>query len=87
MNHRKVFGTLAGFVILAGISYHQVRDAGPDPRDTAIMSGTVLSSERASRRDVEAKVKADGSGPACEASTAERGDGSETGADCPEKQP
>jgi hypothetical protein len=51
------------------------------------MSGTVLSSERASRRDVEAKVKADGSGPACEASTAERGDGSETGADCPEKQP
>jgi hypothetical protein len=83
LNHRKVFGTLAGFVILAGISYHQVRDAGPDPRDTAIMSGTVLSSERVSRRVAAVKVKAAEADPACEASTAGRLDG----ADCPGMQP
>ena len=87
MNHRKVFGTLAGFIILAGISYHQVRDAGPDPRDTAIMSGTVLSSERLSRRSEEAKVKGAAADPACEVPTAGRPDDSPAGADCPGMQP
>lgn len=42
-------GTLAGLVCLAGISYHQVRDGGPDPRDTAIMSGTILSEQSDAR--------------------------------------
>lgn len=42
MNPRKAIGSLVGFVILAGVSYHQVRDDGPDPRDTAIMSGAAV---------------------------------------------
>ena len=49
MNHRKILGTFAGLVVLAGISYHQVRDAGPDPRDTAIMSGTIIAGEETER--------------------------------------
>ncbi len=49
MNHRKILGTFGGLVVLAGISYHQVRDAGPDPRDTAIMSGTIIAGEETER--------------------------------------
>jgi hypothetical protein len=66
LNQRKLFGTLAGFVILAGISYHQVRDAGPDPRDTAIMSGTIVpgqnkvSGENKSDADVACAPSATG---------------------------
>lgn len=43
MNLRKLLGSLAGFVILAGVSYHQVRHDGIDPRDQSIMTGTALT--------------------------------------------
>ena len=77
MNQRKIFGTLAGFVILAGISYHQVRDAGPDPRDTAIMSGTVVSGQVAERRADTSDADS-----ACDSSGAGRENGSGVTADC-----
>ena len=38
-----MLGSLAGFVILAGVSYHQVRHDGIDPRDQSVMTGTALT--------------------------------------------
>lgn len=84
MNIRKVIGTFAGLVVLAGISYHQVRDGGPDPRDTAIMSGTILA-----ERNKDDGVDETGADEApCETSpegTAEDPD-ARPGADCSERR-
>lgn len=38
-----MLGSLAGFVILAGVSYHQVRHDGIDPRDQSVMTGTAVT--------------------------------------------
>lgn len=38
-----MLGSLAGFVVLAGVSYHQVRNDGADPGDQAIMTGTAVN--------------------------------------------
>jgi len=43
LNLRKVLGSLAGFVILAGVSYHQVRHDVIDPRDQSVMTGTAVT--------------------------------------------
>lgn len=51
MNVRKVFGSLTGFVVLAGVSMHQVSDGGPTPTDTAIMAGTAVARTVASNRN------------------------------------
>jgi hypothetical protein len=42
LNVRRVFGGLAGLVILAGVSLHQVKDNGSTPADVALMSGTAV---------------------------------------------
>ena len=62
MNLRKVLGSLAGFVILAGVSYHQVRHEGVDPRDQSVMTGTAVSLVAArADRCAQAETGRDGS--------------------------
>jgi len=83
LNHRKILGTLTGLVALAGISYHQVRDPGPDPRDTAIMSGTIIAGEDA-RRSADATPR----DASCDRSAADAEDTVEerSGTTCPEEE-
>jgi len=63
LNLRKVLGSLAGFVILAGVSYHQVRHDGIDPRDQSVMTGTAVtrSAERADSCAQQGKGRGDDS--------------------------
>ncbi len=80
MNSRKVFGSLFGFVVLAGVSYHQVRDEGPDPRDTAIMAGTAVAGRTEERAPEKTPADED-----CEQRTgSERTEGS--AGKCPEEE-
>jgi hypothetical protein len=74
LNQRKLIRTFAGLVVLAGISYHQVRDPGPNPRDTAIMIGTLVSDR--SERLAEEKE------PVCGPGADGRDDVSGSRADC-----
>jgi hypothetical protein len=52
LNLKKFLGSAIGLVILAGVSVHQLRQGGTDPRDVALMSGTAATG-RAAVSEVE----------------------------------
>lgn len=68
LNLRKVLGSLAGFVILAGVSYHQVRDDGTGARDQAIMTGTAVAGAASARVDGCGQAEAGRDGEAADES-------------------
>lgn len=42
MNVKKLFGTIAGLAVLAGLSWHQTRDNAPGTGMEDLMTGTAL---------------------------------------------